>query len=444
MMSWHRGSIVAMLALAGCAAQPIPASIAANPAPVQGPPGKVNITINGKSYTTAKEALAVLGQTSMANVQGLQPEATPLRGKARIVTPDRDRLRPLIVQQYKTLAGEALDFRIDEYHQILLADVEALTRSKAFESVTTAELNDTVAPEIGKADYLVWYQVRSMTPNNAGPWAAIWLIKTAGGERSATFGMDPGVAVGTPRYASFVKGARDAVARLGGATVAAAGAGTAQAGDKDHQLIGAGSGIVIDKQGHVLTNDHVVRSCGEVRIRDAAEASSSATVQAHDAANDLALLKVTHASHDAARLRDSGDLRQGEGVTVIGYPLGELMGSGVSVVTGSLTKLVGPGDDSRLLQVSAPVQPGNSGGPLLDNGGNVIGVVSGTLNSVGIAVAAGFIPQNVNFAIKTTVVRSFLDANRVGYTASAGLSQMTTADIADLARKFTVRIECRR
>jgi S1-C subfamily serine protease len=208
-------------------------------------------------------------------------------------------------------------------------------------------------------------------------------------------------------------------------------------------MLGSGSGVVIDTAGHVLTNDHVIRTCGEVRIRDAGETSSIATVQARDGTNDLALLKVTHATRDAARLRDSGDLRQGEGVTVIGYPLGEALGSGVAVVTGSLTKLVGMNDDSRLLQVSAPVQPGNSGGPLVDNGGNLIGVVSGTLNSVGIASTAGFIPQNVNFAIKSSVVRSFLDANHVGYSSSSRTAQMATADIADLARKFTVRIECR-
>jgi hypothetical protein len=63
--------------------------------------------------------------------------------------------------------------------------------------------------------------------------------------------------------------------------------------------------------------------------------------------------------------------------------------------------------------------------------------------SVGFASATGFIPQNLNFAIKTSVVRSFLDANHVGYTASAGVTQMATADVADLARKFTVQIECR-
>jgi S1-C subfamily serine protease len=423
--------------------QPNPGAHVAGPAPAT--TGKIgSITVDGTRYTTARDALAAQQRFSDTALEGLPPEAAPLHGKALVVTPDRNRLRPFILQRSPTLTGEILEYRIDEYRQNLLAEAAAVSRSKAFDSVSTAELNDTVAPDIGKADYLIWFQIRSVSPNNAGPWTGLWLIKRAGVDRPTAFGMDPGVAAGTPRYASFVKGARNAIAGLGGGAVATTSGGKSQPDDKDHPLIGTGSGIVIDAHGHVLTNDHVIRTCGEIRIRDAAETSGGATVEAHDGTNDLALLKAAHLSHDAARLRDSGDLRQGEGVTVIGYPLGEVLGAGVSVVTGSLTKLVGLNDDSRMLQVSAPVQPGNSGGPLVDGSGNLIGVVSSTINSVGIASAAGFIPQNINFAIKSSVARSFLDANRVGYAVGTGHTPMTTADIADAARKFTVRIECRR
>jgi hypothetical protein len=94
------------------------------------------------------------------------------------------------------------------------------------------------------------------------------------------------------------------------------------------------------------------------------------------------------------------------------------------------------------LQVSAPVQPGNSGGPLLDSSGSVIGVVTGTLNGVVLAVATGTIPQNVNFAIKTAVLRNFLDTNGIGYASAAPKREISPADIGELARRFTVRVEC--
>ena len=73
------------------------------------------------------------------------------------------------------------------------------------------------------------------------------------------------------------------------------------------------------------------------------------------------------------------------------------------------------GDDARMIQISAPVQPGNSGGPLLDSSGRVIGVVNSKLNEIAYAKATGDLPQNVNFAIKANVAMNFLDAHSVPY-----------------------------
>ncbi len=147
---------------------------------------------------------------------------------------------------------------------------------------------------------------------------------------------------------------------------------------------------------------------------------------------------------EPARLRDTKDVRPGDSVVVAGYPLSNLLGSNMSVTTGSVSQLSGPRDDSRLLQVTAPVQPGNSGGPLLDGESNVIGVVTGTLNGLVLAIATGALPQNVNFAVKTSVVRNFLDTNGIHYlSATARRVGRSAADIGAAARNFTVRIECR-
>ena len=95
-----------------------------------------------------------------------------------------------------------------------------------------------------------------------------------------------------------------------------------------------------------------------------------------------------------------------------------------------------------LLQISAPVQPGNSGGPLIDTSGNIVGVVSEKLNALRFAKLTGDIPQNINFAIKTGALRDFLDNSVVPYrTAEAGAEQKTT-DIAENARAFTMLISC--
>jgi S1-C subfamily serine protease len=434
------------MVLQGCA-RPPEASPPASAAAATTPLDKVSsIKINGVAYATPAAALEALRQNSAKLVDGLAGEADPLKGRALIVIPDHDRLRPLAAQQglmlfKRQVIGEALDYNIEMERQNIRVMADALVKSRTFEASTIVEQNDTRNPEIGDADYLVWYQVRTLLADNTGAWIGHWLVRRAGSEATAGAAMDPGVPAGTARYASFAKSVREGLQRLGGTSVAGA-AGTQTSGGKGKRTISSGTGIIVDTQGRVVTNDHVVRNCGTLQVTDAANTSHAVTVAAHDSVNDLAVLTAAHHWPQAATLRDGHDLRPGESVVVTGYPLSGIVGSSMAVTTGSLTALAGPRDDSRLLQVSAPVQPGNSGGPLLDSGGGVIGVVTGTLNGMVLAVATGTIPQNVNFAIKTAVLRNFLDTNGIHYASAAAKHEIPAADIGELARRFTVRVEC--
>ena len=99
-------------------------------------------------------------------------------------------------------------------------------------------------------------------------------------------------------------------------------------------------------------------------------------------------------------------------------------------------------DDSSQFQISAPVQPGNSGGPLLDAKGATIGVIVSKLNAVGVAERTGDIPQNVNFAIKSAVALTFLEAHDVSPKLSDLSSDISPADVAEVARRSTLRLDC--
>jgi S1-C subfamily serine protease len=99
-------------------------------------------------------------------------------------------------------------------------------------------------------------------------------------------------------------------------------------------------------------------------------------------------------------------------------------------------------NDSRFLQISAPVQPGNSGGPLFDTAGQVVGVVTGKVDALRIAVATGNIPENINFAIKTGALRDFLDNSVVPYQTAEPKGELKTTDIAGNARPYTMLISC--
>ena len=170
------------------------------------------------------------------------------------------------------------------------------------------------------------------------------------------------------------------------------------------ELVSSGSGFVVSRDGWIVTNHHVVEGRATVTV-NYADTSHAATVWAVEPSTDLALLKVPVEVSDVATFSESPRASLGEAATVAGYPLHGIVSKELNVTTGNDSALAGPGDDAKLLQVTAPVQQGNSGGPLLDGTGNVIGVVVATLNAVGAANLTGYIPQNVNFAIKGALVR---------------------------------------
>jgi S1-C subfamily serine protease len=109
-----------------------------------------------------------------------------------------------------------------------------------------------------------------------------------------------------------------------------------------------------------------------------------------------------------------------------------------------LGRLSGPAREEalRVLQLTAPIQPGNSGGPLLDLSGNVVGMVSSRINELAIAEATGSLPQNINFVIKSGIIREFLDAHQVDYASGQSLAKLDPADVGEIAMKSTVLLEC--
>ena len=166
-------------------------------------------------------------------------------------------------------------------------------------------------------------------------------------------------------------------------------------------------------------------------------------VMTRDESSDLTLLRAPAGTARAvAKFRQGRGIRPGASVVVLGYPLRGLLASEANVSTGTVSALAGPGDDRRLIQITAPVQPGNSGGPVLDAAGNVVGVVVAKLDAIRIARSTGDIPQNVNFAISAGAARAFLDAEGVPYETAPSDNAMEPVEVASMARKFTVLVEC--
>ena len=202
----------------------------------------------------------------------------------------------------------------------------------------------------------------------------------------------------------------------------------------------SGTGFFVTGDGHIITNAHVVRDCSEIRVGIGQGNVMFARLVAKDTTNDLALLKVDANSSHLASLRFA--VRLGENVEAFGYPLSEILATTGNFTTGNVTALAGVGDDSRYIQVSTPIQPGNSGGPLLDENGNLVGIVSSKLNVISTLKSAGDIPENVNFAIKASVAANFLQDNSVKFQIGEATQAMKAADLADQAKALSVYVEC--
>jgi murein DD-endopeptidase MepM/ murein hydrolase activator NlpD len=203
---------------------------------------------------------------------------------------------------------------------------------------------------------------------------------------------------------------------------------------------GSGSGFAVSPSGHVLTNAHVVEGCSEVEVVTSS-GSHLGRVVSTDGRNDLALISSPVRGPYAAFRR--GPLKAGEDVTALGYPLRGLLGSDISVSVGIVSALAGIRNDTSRLQVSTPVQPGNSGGPLLDASGAVSGVIVSKLNAVAVANATGDLPQNVNFAIKGEMAQAFLRSNGVEPRISHdGGRRVPVPEVVESARRFTHLIVC--
>src|SRR5262249_10175482 len=184
-------------------------------------------------------------------------------------------------------------------------------------------------------------------------------------------------------------------------------------------LLGQGSGFVVSPEGHILTCAHVVGSLNSATAWINGR-RYPCNVIARDTNIDLAILHVENDHLPFRPMPFAADTHYalGQDVFTMGFPLAEVLGSEPRLNKGLLSATVGIDDDPKFVQVSAAIQPGNSGGPLLNARGETIGVVSATLNPLAVAAQTGDLPQNVNFAIKADTVRQFLEKNHIPLPAT--------------------------
>jgi len=173
----------------------------------------------------------------------------------------------------------------------------------------------------------------------------------------------------------------------------------------------SGTCFAVNQNGTLLTAYHLVKDAKSIRVHLIDGTTTEAKLQTFNAKKDLAILRIDPRTPHYLSLAPDESVRVGERVFTMGYPAPDLLGQEPKFTEGSISALSGPGGETGLLQVSVPVQPGNSGGPLINEHGRVVGVISSTAGVQAFLSATGALPQNVNWAIKADYARALFDAS---------------------------------
>jgi S1-C subfamily serine protease len=205
------------------------------------------------------------------------------------------------------------------------------------------------------------------------------------------------------------------------------------------RLLSTGTGFAISGAGHVLTNAHVIEGCPVLR----SPTFGRLNLLAMDSGSDLALLQASTPTASFAAISGQSSARLGEEIVAAGFPLNDfLKKQSVTISTGTISSRTGLRDDAKVFQISAPVQYGNSGGPVFNRKGEVVGVVVSKLDSMAVFEATKDLPQNINFAVSLSAINDFLASNPVTVSRSSSLQVESLADVAEHAESVTGLIEC--
>ena len=170
-----------------------------------------------------------------------------------------------------------------------------------------------------------------------------------------------------------------------------------------------GTCFIVGPNGTAITSHHVVEGTNNIMVTLSDGRQVPAVVEKSSAANDLAVLRIAASTPDYLSFSSTRSVRVGDQVFTVGYPTKSILGSEAKFTEGSISALSGIQGEASYMQVSVPIQPGNSGGPVVNYSGNVVGVIAATAAVETFYRATGSLPQNINWAVKSDYVQLMID-----------------------------------
>ena len=207
----------------------------------------------------------------------------------------------------------------------------------------------------------------------------------------------------------------------------------------DTYNVASGSGFYVSDAGHIITNHHVIEGCEDIKVHSQGNVLKTKKI-AEDRRNDLALLKISGTPKHSFALSSESPFPL-QDIVVAGYPFGNRVSSTLKFTEGIISSIAGLGDDYSQIQIDAAIQPGNSGGPILDEYGNVVAVAVAKLSPKKILKDYGVVPENTNFGVKSSAVRNLMEGNGVSFK-SPNTEVISKRELSQVATDGTVYLTC--
>ena len=203
--------------------------------------------------------------------------------------------------------------------------------------------------------------------------------------------------------------------------------------------VASGTGFYVSDDGHIITNYHVIDGCEDMKVHSKGRIIPTLQI-AYDKSNDLALLKISESPSYVFALSQNSPIPL-QKIIVAGFPFGERYSTALKFTEGIVSALTGMGNNYSEIQIDAALQQGNSGGPIIDEYGNIVAVAVAKLDAKYMLEKYGIIPENTNFGVKVSAVKNLLEGNNVSLKVP-NKSSVSIRDLGNNATNGTVYLTC--
>lgn len=209
-----------------------------------------------------------------------------------------------------------------------------------------------------------------------------------------------------------------------------------------NSMTSSGTGFFVSDMGHIITCAHIVMGASSIEVL-VQDSRYPASIIKLDQVNDLAVLKIEREC-ESLPIGNSNNVVLGEETFTIGFPNIDVQGISPKLTKGSISSMNGMHDDPRMFQISVPLQPGNSGSPIMLKSGEVIGMVALTLDDISMLASSGQVPQSINYALKINYAKPLMATSGITLAYDSSEANLDLLTVIDKVQRAVVIVFCKK